>query len=118
MTAISIQMDPLRAVGAVACAVKDVVERLVDAGIDPLTIEISLQLSSTFDLSSEAFARMSRAINNLPQFSSVGNLFWFGFGIEHIVRKLAKSTVGVKCLALCGCIAEVFTPETASVILY
>lgn len=111
-------MDPLRAAGTVASTFKDVAVRLADAGIDPLTIEIALQLSLNFDLSSEAFARMSSAINSLPQFSSAGNLLWFGFGIEHIVRKLAKSTVGVKCLALCGCIAEVYTPETASVILY
>jgi hypothetical protein len=112
-----IQVSPIPASNILLSAIKDIAVRLADADVQPLTLNTAQIISSNFSLSPQAGARICTAIQHLHSTASVNNLLYFGVGVHHVVRRLAKEKDGIACLALCGCIAEVFTPETAAIIL-
>ena len=49
---------------------------------------------------------MEDALSKLKWCSSLGDVLWFGFGIEHPVRHLAKTANGVSCIALCAFLGQ------------
>lgn len=44
--------------------------------------------------------RVSFAITQMKKYGSQGNIIWVGYGIKHIVTKLAESEEGLALVAL------------------
>ena len=41
-------------------------------------------------------------------------ILWFGFGYQSFVRMMGQSQLGLNCIALCSCLTEVHSEETAA----
>jgi hypothetical protein len=55
---------------------------------------------------------IERAINELKVVGTLGDTLEFGFGIEDVVRLMAKSERGCVCLALCAALKECYSGGT------
>jgi hypothetical protein len=96
---------------------KEIMSRMLALNIKPQTLAAALTLSSKMSLSRTARDRISAAARNL-QDSVLHKVFWFGFGLEHIVQSLAATDRGLQCLSLCSCFLEVFDPNESAQILH
>jgi hypothetical protein len=52
---------------------------------------------------------IERAINELKVVGTLGDTLEFGFGIQDVVRLMAKSERGCICLALCAALKECYS---------
>ncbi|KAL5001567.1 hypothetical protein BDV10DRAFT_8672 [Aspergillus recurvatus] len=80
----------------------EILSRLSQAGVEPLTLAIGQAISSRFLLQSDTQRTIQAALGSLRPFSSYGNILWFGFGVKHVARLLVESEQGMACIALCG----------------
>ena len=94
-----------------------VMARLSGAGVDPFTVTVGQALAFKFRLSRLGEYRLSKVLSELPSFSGVGNVLWFGFGIKYIVRSLASTMEGKNCVMLCACLSEVHSVEFSASVL-
>ena len=91
-----------------------VLQRFAAAGIQPVTYGAGLVLSNQMHLDRIGQSRMENAVSSLKSSSGWGKLLWFGFGYQSFVRTMAESLAGIKCLALCACLAESHSEELAA----
>ncbi|KAI9763080.1 MAG: hypothetical protein M1840_000927 [Geoglossum simile] len=96
---------------------KEILSRMLALNIDNKTIAAALTLSEKMKLSLEARKRICEATDKLRD-SVLHKVFWFGFGLEHIVHSLAATDGGLQCLSLCSCFLEVFEPSESASILH
>ncbi|CAJ0553223.1 Ff.00g117350.m01.CDS01 [Fusarium sp. VM40] len=95
----------------------DVLARLQGAGVQPITYAGALQLTASFSLPERGQQRLWDAINRLKCYNGASNLLYFGFGHRSFFRILTETVSGLKCIALCSCVAEMHSETVAARIL-
>jgi hypothetical protein len=95
----------------------DVLARLQGAGVQPITYAGALQLTTSFSLPERGQQRLWDVINRLKCYNSASNLLYFGFGHRSFFRILTETVSGLKCIALCSCLAEMHSEPVAARIL-
>ncbi|KIL89202.1 hypothetical protein FAVG1_07596 [Fusarium avenaceum] len=95
----------------------DVLARLQGAGVQPITYAGALQLTGSFSLPERGQQRLWDAINRLKCYNGASNLLYFGFGHRSFFRILTETVSGLKCIALCSCLAEMHSEIVAARIL-
>ena len=60
---------------------------------------------------------MEEAIARLRGHTVFQDLLWVGFGYRSLVHTMATTVGGIKCIALCGCLADVHSPRSAASIM-
>lgn len=94
-----------------------VLQRFAAAGIQPVTYGAGLVLFNQMHLDRVGQSRMETAVASLNTSSGWGKLLWFGFGYQSIVGTMAESLAGIKCLAICACLAESHSEKLAAWVL-
>ncbi|KAI9664351.1 MAG: hypothetical protein M1831_002284 [Alyxoria varia] len=91
--------------------------RLSGAGVQELTYAGGLQLATRFRIGDLGQRRIEEAVQNLGNHAGFDNILYFGFGYRSFARMLAESVSGLKCLALCTCLAEMHSEIVSAKIL-
>lgn len=94
-----------------------VLQRFAAAGIQPVTYGAGVVLFSPMRLDRVGQSRMEKAIRSLSSISAFGKALWFGFGYQNFVHTMAETVAGIKCLAICACLAEAHTEALAAWVL-
>lgn len=94
-----------------------VLQRFASAGVQPVTYGAGIALASQFQLDRVGKQRMDNALNNLRGVSGFEKVLWFGFGVRSFLRVMADTELGIKCIALCACLAEVQGEDVSAWIL-
>ena len=92
--------------------------RISGAGVDPFTIAVGQAIGSKFKISRLGIHRFETAISNLKHASVLGEVMWFGFGVNHIIRELMQTTEGVTCVMLCAILSESRTAILSARVLF
>ena len=92
-------------------------QRLANAGVQPVTHGSGLVLASQFHLSELGRRRLNDALQNLKSFPAFEGVLYFGFGVQSFVRLLAETQLGINCLALCSCLTDCHSPNVAAWVL-
>lgn len=62
--------------------------------------------------------KIQSALADLKWCSSISDILWFGFGVQHPIPHLERTENGYSCIALCGALSTISTQlEAAAVIL-
>ncbi len=69
-------------------------------------------LYQNFQLTMKSRKDIERAVNELKVVGTLGDTLEIGFGIEDVVRLMAKSERGCVCLALCAALKECYSDGT------
>ncbi|KAL2839663.1 hypothetical protein BJY01DRAFT_250392 [Aspergillus pseudoustus] len=83
----------------------EILSRLSQAGVEPLTLAVGQAIFSQFLLPASTQQKIQTTLEGLKPLSSYSNVLWFGFGIKHVVRLLVESEQGTTCVALCGALS-------------
>ncbi|KAI4221794.1 MAG: hypothetical protein L6R40_008611 [Gallowayella cf. fulva] len=94
-----------------------VLQRFASSGVQPVTYGAGLALASQFRLSDIGRQRMDQTMKSLPGVPGISKILWFGFGYQSFVRMMADTQLGLNTVALCSCLAEVHSEETAAWVL-
>jgi hypothetical protein len=81
-----------------------VMQRLSNAGIQPITHGAALALGSQYRIGDVGLRRVEEMLQKLPRKQIVNKLLEVGFGIRHIIYTLADSQHGLNIVALCSCL--------------
>lgn len=93
----------------------NVAGRISAKGIDTYTISVgSLGIGGLFSLSEKGQARVDEALAKATCFESFSKLLYFGVGIEHVNRQLAKTVQGMHFLVLANSLTEIFDIDTSA----
>lgn len=111
------QVDWSTFANTVFTASLSMMQRLANAGIQPITHGAGLAIASQFRLSADGKQRMDDAIKNIRYFKGFDNFLFFGFGIQSFVRVLSQSQIGINCIALCSCLADCHSAGLSASIL-
>jgi len=111
------QLDWIAFIKGTAQATISILTRLSAFGVEPLTVLVAQNVFSTLCLSSEGQKNVIKALSSLRAFGSLGNVLWFGFGIQHLVRSLAQTREGLGCISLCGALADSHSAEISALVL-
>lgn len=111
------QIDWVAFLRATAEASISILSRLSGSGVEPLTVLVAEQLSSTLVLSNEGQQNIHDALSQLRAFGAFGNAVWFGLGVQHLTRRLAQTREGLGCVALCASLAETYSAHFSALIL-
>ena len=95
----------------------DILARISANQVQPYTVGIGRILSANFELSPLGWQNVLGAVENLKAVGSLGDVFWFGFGIRSLPREAAMTKEGSVCLALCAALSEGYHENTAAEIL-
>ncbi|KAF5716677.1 hypothetical protein FMUND_6204 [Fusarium mundagurra] len=95
----------------------DILARFQAAGVQELTYAGVMQLTTRFKLPLLGRQRVWDAVHGLRVVSGASNLLYFGFGHKSFLRFLSESVSGLKCIALCSCLTEVYSEEIAAKVL-
>lgn len=60
---------------------------------------------------------MDQAMQSLRGVPGLGKILWFGFGYQSFVRMMGETQLGLNTVALCSCLTEVHSEETAARVL-
>ncbi|KAL8860634.1 MAG: hypothetical protein Q9178_002987 [Gyalolechia marmorata] len=82
--------------------------RYAAGGVDSYTAIVGQALCNNFTLAPLGRRHVEEALKGLTYFKSYEDVFWFGFGINHLVRSLVATEQGASCLALCGALSECY----------
>ena len=91
-----------------------ILSRISAAGVDPYTLVVGQALGSQFQFTKLSHQRIVSALETLASFRAIGNTLSFGFGIDHLVRVMARSEQGLLCLTLCGSLGECYSADFAA----
>ena len=94
-----------------------VLQRFSSSGIQPMTFGAALALGSQFRMSEAGCQKMDQAIQSLRGVPGFGKILWFGFGYQSFVKIMTETQLGVNVVALCACLTEVHSEETAAYVL-
>ncbi|KAH7007481.1 hypothetical protein EDB80DRAFT_576767, partial [Ilyonectria destructans] len=76
-----------------------------------------MQLTTRFKLPDLGRQRVWDAVQSLRVAGGVSNFLYFGFGHKSFLRFLSESVSGLKCIALCSCLAEMHSEDVAAKVL-
>ena len=94
-----------------------VLQRFSTAEVQPATYGAGLALGCHFKLGAIGSRRVEDALQQLKGSESFQKLLWFGFGWKHFVNLLSETQAGFNCLALCACLVDTHSHDTAANIL-
>ena len=94
-----------------------VLQRFAASNIQPVTFGAGLALASQFRMSVGGRERMDHTIRSLRGVPGLDKLLWFGFGQQSFVKMMGETQLGLNCVALCSCLAEVHSEERAARVL-
>lgn len=94
-----------------------VLQRFADAGIQPMTHQAGLAISSQFRLGETGNQRVRDALSSLRPYYGFESLLWFGFGHKSFLTVLTERELGVNCAALCACLGETYGSARAAQLL-
>lgn len=92
--------------------------RMSSAGIDPFTVAVGQAVASRFQMSRLGTHRLQSAVNSLRHASMMGEVLWFGFGIDHVLRSLMHTTEGATCVMLCSILSESRTSVLSARVMF
>lgn len=92
-------------------------QRMANAGIQPVTHGAGLAIASQFKLSADGKRRMDEALKDLRCFQGFESVLYFGFGLQSFVRVLSQTQIGINCVALCACLADCHSSGLSASIL-
>ena len=92
-------------------------QRFASAGVQPVTFGAGIALASQFQLGQIGNQRMDDALKSIAGFWGYEKLLWFGFGVRSFVRVMSDTQLGINCIALCSCLAEVHSEDASAWIL-
>ena len=95
-----------------------ILSRLSAASVDSYTVIVGHLIGGSFELSRKGRRNMEGALAGLSSFGSLGNVIWFGFGVQNLVRSLSVTEQGATLVALCAALGESFSDIAAAEILY
>ena len=94
-----------------------VLQRFASADVQPITFGAGIVLANQFRLSPRGQQRMEEALTRLRGVSVFQGFLWLGFGYRSLINTMANTVGGIKCVALCSCLADVHSEESAAWIL-
>jgi hypothetical protein len=94
-----------------------VLSRYSAARVNPYTALVGEVLCHNFQLTTKGRRNLEVAVNELKVVGSLGDTLEFGFGIEDVVRSMAKSERGCVCLALCAAMKDCYSEDMAVEVL-
>ena len=103
--------------GSVFLTSYKILQRFSDAGIQPMTHQAGLAISTRFRLGEIGTRRVRDAISSLRPDYGFESLLWFGFGHKSFLTILTERELGLKCAALCACLGETYESARASQLL-
>ena len=95
-----------------------VLDRLSVAGVDAYTVQVGLIIADLFVVSRDTLKRIEHVFHGLKAFGSMGNVLWFGFGVNSLIRSLVPTRQEVILLSLCAALGEAHRAELAAEVLY
>ena len=110
-------LDWVKLAGSSVNFTVDVLARMSAAGVEALTVCAAEAILSRLKLGRIGESRVQEAVLQLKAFSSMNNALWFGFGVKHVIKKLAESSEGLCCIAVCASLSEFYsTVDTARIL--
>jgi len=94
-----------------------VLSRYSAARVNPYTALVGEVLCHNFQLTRKGRRNIEAVVNSLKVVGSLGDTLEFGFGIEDVVRSMAKSERGCVCLALCAALMDCYSEDMAVEVL-
>src|SRR5450432_1263581 len=94
-----------------------VLQRYSAGRVDPYTAVVGQALCSGFRLGTLGRKRIDDALSSLSAMSSLGDVLYFGFGAENLVRSLARTEEGALCVALCAALRDCYHEDVAVEVL-
>ena len=91
-----------------------VMQRLAQAGIQPITHGAGLALGTQFTFGLTGQNGVNDALSKLQGVPGFDNVLYFGFGYESFVRVIASSQLGVNCVVLCSALSETHSDEVTA----
>lgn len=82
----------------------EIMSRLSKAGVEMITFAMGQTLFTRFTVPPDGQKRITDAISQLKAYSSLSDVFWFGFGLKHVIRTLCETEQGVICTGVCACL--------------
>ena len=110
-------IDWVRLAGSSVNFTIDSLARMSRAGIEALTVCAAEAVFARLKLGPAGEIRVHEAVHKLKAFSSFSNALWFGFGVKHVIRKLAESSEGLNCIAMCAALSEEYSSVDSAKIL-
>ncbi|KAF5609118.1 uncharacterized protein FTJAE_14301 [Fusarium tjaetaba] len=95
----------------------DILARFQAAGVQELTYAGVMQLTTRFKLPALGRQRIWDAVQSLRVVGGASNILYFGFGYRSFLRFLSESVSGLKCIALCSCLGEIYSEDIAARVL-
>lgn len=111
------QVDWVQMGNSVFSTSYEILQRFSDAGIQPMTHQAGLAISTQFRLGETGMQRVRDAIDGLRPYHGFESLLWFGFGHKSFLTVLTERELGLKCAALCACLGETYGSARASQLL-
>jgi len=94
-----------------------VLQRYSAGRVDPYTAVVGQAMCSRFRLAAVGRKRLDDALSSLSAVGSLGDVLYFGFGAEDIVRSLSKTEEGAICLAICAALRDCYHEDVAVEVL-
>ena len=94
-----------------------VLARFAAGRVNSYTALVGEAMGLTFIMGAGGRARMDEALSKLPAINTIGKTIEIGFGIEDVVRILAKSAGGTMILGLCAALKECYSDDMAVEVL-
>lgn len=92
-------------------------ERLSKAGLHAYTVYIGRMICKNFALEPVSHQRISDIIRRLRRYASLGEILWFGFGIEDLIPSLAETQEGTVLVALCAALSTSYAHSFSAQVL-
>lgn len=83
-----------------------ILSRLSRAGLQPLTVAIAQALSINIPIGVHGEKQLNNAMSGLKAFGSFGDVIFFGFGVQHVLRVLVQTSQGASSVALVASLTE------------
>lgn len=80
--------------------------RYMAGRVNPYTVLVCENLCRAFVLTAQGRANINAAVASLTTVGAVGATLEFGFGVEDLIRSMAKSEQGTVVLVLCAALRE------------
>jgi hypothetical protein len=94
-----------------------ILKRFASADIQPVTYGAALALGCQFKLPPKGRENISQALVKLTGNNVFQNALYLGFGHQSFVKLISSSEPGLRCVALCSCLAEVHGLDVSGYIL-
>lgn len=94
-----------------------ILSRYAAGRVNPYTVLVCEALCNGFQLTARGRANIETAVASLTTVGAVGATLEFGFGVEDLIRSMAKSEQGTVVLVLCAALREVYSLDISTEVL-